>query len=198
MQGNRIAAPEASARVQGLGRCDVLRIELQPCQIRGMVDELEERRGPLHEAFEHARGHWDELSEIQREAPQGLKLEQDVSDAAYSLWLFGAIRAQVPAIGHDRAVTLIGPASIMADLIAAATRNAVDDLGARLRDQGGGDRDRPTDLGEATAAVAAWVATHAECEALVWFRFDKDWDPIHDLAWPAPYRTAADSREPMP
>jgi hypothetical protein len=41
--------------VQALGLSDVLRAELQPCQLAGVVDELNELRRPLVESFEVAR-----------------------------------------------------------------------------------------------------------------------------------------------
>jgi hypothetical protein len=34
----------------------------------------------------------------------------------------------------------------------------------------------------ATAAAAAWVETYIECEALEWFNFDPDWDPVQRMA----------------
>jgi hypothetical protein len=38
-----VAVPNLS-RVRGLGLCDVIRVELEPCQITGAIEELEERR----------------------------------------------------------------------------------------------------------------------------------------------------------
>jgi hypothetical protein len=48
---SRGSAVPVSSRVQGMGLCDALRVELEPCQIAGAIDELEERRGPLNEAI---------------------------------------------------------------------------------------------------------------------------------------------------
>lgn len=36
-------------------------------------------------------------------------------------------------------------------------------------------------LRKATAAAAAWVETYIECEALEWFNFDPDWDPVQRM-----------------
>ena len=54
-------APEV-ASVQALGLSDVLRVELQPCQLAGLIEEVDERRGPLRETFERARDRWEALS----------------------------------------------------------------------------------------------------------------------------------------
>jgi hypothetical protein len=183
MRVNRTAAP-ISARVQGLGSCDVLRIQLEPCQIAGMIDELEERRGPLHKAFEHARARWDSLEDWQREGRQADDAETDLAEAAYALWLFGAIRAQLPAVDHDERVALLGPASIIAELVASVARNAVEDLGEQVRQPLGSDEVAQTRLRDVAARAAEWVQTYAECSALVWFRFDEDWDPVRDVTWP--------------
>jgi hypothetical protein len=74
MQWHRTAAgierrrPDAPAvtTVQGLGLCDVLRVELQPCQIAGAIDELDERRGPLEESYQRARTQWSALPDSER------------------------------------------------------------------------------------------------------------------------------------
>jgi hypothetical protein len=74
MQSHRTAAgierrrPDAPAvtTVQGLGLCDVLSVELQPCQIAGAIDELDERRGPLEESYERARTQWSALPDSER------------------------------------------------------------------------------------------------------------------------------------
>jgi hypothetical protein len=181
MQDNRIAA--VPARVQGLGLCDVLRVVLEPCQICGMIEELEERRGPLHEAFDTARTCWDALDQAQRDGPLGNELQEGLSESAYALRMFIRIRAQVPAVDHDETVALIGPASIITELVAAASRNAVEDLAERLCEPAGEDPERSARLHAAAAAVTAWTSLQAECEDVVWFNFDKRWDPIRELAW---------------
>lgn len=105
MQDNRIAA--VTAHVQGLGLCDVLRIELEPCQIVGMIEELEERRGQLHEAFQDAGRRWDALDERERERSE--ELNRTLSESAYALWVCSAIRNQLPAVDHGGAVAVTGP-----------------------------------------------------------------------------------------
>ena len=182
MRDKRIAAPPARARVHGLGLCDALRVALEPCLIAGMIDELEERRGPLHEAFERARAQWDALAEDQRTGPCAAELEDELSASAYALEVSSALRAQLPAPGHDEPVVIVGPASLMANLVGAGARNAVHDLAALLRESPRADEDQQQRRRSAATAVAAWVETYLDCEAVVWFNFDDDWDPVRCVA----------------
>jgi hypothetical protein len=81
--------------VQGLGLCDALRLELQPCQIAGAIDELEERRGPFNEAFEKARTRWDALAEQER-GPEAVVLEEELSMSGDALRVLTSLRSQLP------------------------------------------------------------------------------------------------------
>jgi hypothetical protein len=178
MRDNRIVAPPARARVQGLGLCDALRVELEPGQIAGVIDELEERRGPLHEAFENARARWDALAGHERTGQRANELERDLSASAYALEVSSALRAQLPARGGDAPVVMVGPASTMADIVTACARNAVDELAALIGRSPGADESAHRQLLAAATTVSAWVATFIECEAVVGFNFDDDWDPV--------------------
>jgi hypothetical protein len=171
-----VAVPNPS-RVRGLGLCDVLRVELEPCQIAGAIDELEERRGPLNEAFEQARTRWDALAEQESQRPTERTLQHEPSRSAYALRLLSMLRAQLPAIGHGEPVAIVGPASSISGLIAAAARNAVDELSELIREPQRSDGQSETRLRAAMAATSAWLETYIDCEALEWFTFDPPYDP---------------------
>lgn len=88
------------------------------------------------------------------------------------------MRGQLPAATHDVPVTLVGPASTISGLVVATACNAVDDLAELIRESPRTDERAQGRLRHAAAAVAAWVQTYIECEALEWFNFDPDWDPV--------------------
>jgi hypothetical protein len=190
MQQNRIDVQVAGARfggavpnpsrVQGLGLCDVLRVELEPCQFAGAIEELEEQRGPLNETFEHARTRWDALAEEAAAGSIAQSLEQELSKSASALRVLTMLRAQLPALDHDKPVVVVGPASAISELIALAARNAVDDLGELVRQPLRSGAEAEAKLRAALAAVVAWLDTYIECEALEWFTFD----PLDDSSDP--------------
>jgi len=71
--------------VSGLGVCDVWRLELWPW----LVDELEELRGPLEEALQHARA--------KQAVDHSEALADEVCAREYDLRRVRAMRAQLPA-----------------------------------------------------------------------------------------------------
>jgi hypothetical protein len=174
----RLAQP--ALRVQGLGLCDALRVELDPCQIAGAIDEIEARRGPLHEAFQDARARWDAVADWERERGDPT-LEHELSSTAYALRILTKLRGQLPTAAHESPVALVGPASTVSEIVAAAARSVVDDLAELIRDSPRSDERAQTRIRDATAAVAAWVQTYLDCESLEWFNFDSDWDPVHQI-----------------
>jgi hypothetical protein len=172
--------PEPSS-VQGLGLCDALRIQLQSCQIAGAIEELDARHEPLRESFEHARTRWDELAERDG-GPADARVEADLSRSAYALRVHTRLRAQLPTAAHEASVWLVGPGSTMTSLVAGAVVSAVDDLAELVRQSPKTNLQAQMGLRRATAAAAAWVETYIECEALEWFNFDPDWDPVQRMA----------------
>jgi hypothetical protein len=152
--GARLNPAPPSPRVRGLGLCDALLVELEPCQIAGAIDELEERRGPVTERFELARNRWEALAERERGAdPDGL--EQDMSRSAYALEALTKLRAQLPTPAHDEAVAVVGPAAIVSALVGASARNAADELAEVMRNPLGTDvalPSRGSSRGQATSA----------------------------------------------
>ena len=182
MHPHRTAARQ-SPRVRGLGLTDVLSVELEPCQVGGMIEELDERQGPLHEAFDVARRRWDALSEAERDRPHGRELEESMSDAAYLLEVSRKLRSQLPAPADQTGGTLVGPASLVSSLIRGGARNGVAELAEVLQDPCGADEQTQRRLLAVAKCVVAWIDTYVECEALIWFRLD-DGEPVHDVAWP--------------
>lgn len=171
----RDAVPTRST-VRGLGLCDVLSVELEPCQIAGAIEHLEERREPLNEAFEQARTRWDAIAESERASMR--ELEHELSKSAYALRILTMLRGQLPTPHHPDPIMLVGPASMVSGMIAAAARNAVDDLGELIRESPKIDQEAHARLRAAVAAVAAWVETYVDCEAMEWFTFDAPYDPL--------------------
>jgi hypothetical protein len=171
-----LAREQTCSSVHGFGLCDALRVELQPCQIAGAIEELEERRGPLNEAFERARTRWDAVADEARSA-DSVAVEEELSRSAHALHVLSALRGQLPTAQHDAALTIVGPATTISELVAATARNAVDDLAELIRESPKTDERAQTKLREATAAVAAWVKTYIDCEALEWFTFDPEPGP---------------------
>jgi hypothetical protein len=169
------------SKVRGLGLCDVLRVELEPCQIAGAIEELEEWRGPLSETFEQARTRWDEVADKESPGPLGRKHEHELSRSAYALHVLSRLRAQLPTLDHDQPVVVVGPASMVSHFIAGAARNAVDDLAESIRPplKAGGEAEAK--LRTALAAANAWLDTYMECEALEWYTFDPPFDPAGSL-----------------
>lgn len=165
--------------VQGLGLCDALRIHLLPCQIAGAIEELEARRGPL--TFEHARTRWDDLADRDG-GPAAASVEEELSRSAYALRVLAKLRAQLPTAAHEAPVWIVGPGSTMTSLVATAVVSAVEDPAELVRVSPRTDLQAQSKLRDATTAVAAWVETYVECEALEWFNFDPDWDPVQRIS----------------
>jgi hypothetical protein len=174
-------APEV-ASVQALGLSDVLRVELQPCQLAGLIDEVDERRGPLRETFENARARWEALSRDNGiVSPSAASdAEAQLSSAAYALRVLAAIRSQIPIHRADQPFALVGPAITISEIITAAARNTVDELAELLRAETSRTphAERYKKLRELTSAAQAWVETYVECHAVEWYRFDPEWDPV--------------------
>jgi hypothetical protein len=176
----RPTPPPGQGTVYGLGLTDALRVELQPCQLSELIDELDALREPLGEAFERARAEWGALTSRADGDPLGVAAaaEQRLEGAAYALRILTAIRSQVPAPGIDRPFAIVGPATTISTIITGAAQNAADRLGDSLRKRSkrdSGTRDR---LRELAVAALAWVETYIDCEAIEWYRFDPDWDPV--------------------
>jgi hypothetical protein len=166
--------------VVGLGVTDALRIELQPCQIEGLVSELEELAGPLAEAYEHARGRWLEISRLGDRAwpPSVADAEHDLSAAAYVLRALSALRTQAPSTAPTTSVALVGPTELLTTIVVGAAQHAAATLVQMLDES---DRPAPDGierLRRLGAAARAWAETYADCRTVEWFSFDPNWDPV--------------------
>jgi hypothetical protein len=168
--------------VHGLGLTDALRVELEPSQIPGLKAALGELRGPLIETYESARAEWLAVSrggecEHYRAIAEA---EAALAGAAYALRVLAAIRDQVPERGIAAAFVITGPSGMFAEVVRGATRNAVRELGTVLDALGARGEPGRHALPELADAVRAWVRTYADFDAVHWYRFDPNWDPIHD------------------
>jgi hypothetical protein len=124
-----------------------VRIDLEPCQLPTLLDELfttiEPGGGSLREAHERER----------------LIATEDVSDAGALLHEYARILVDLGAESRrsvvDTAVSLTTPLEIADDLVRACARNACEELAALTRERGS-DR---TAVSAAAQAAAAWSRT---------------------------------------
>ena len=196
MQVDRIAGvARLAGGVRGLGVCDVLRVELDPAQRSGLLEQLRSRiatlervgRGAADEGAGDAldEGAGDALDEGAGDAPDegaGDAPDEAADDPARvheELRLLARIRADLPPSAADP-FTLTGPAGLVLDLVGACLSRAVATAHARL---GEGE---PGVLWVAGCereleAAAAWITTSLECHAVEAFSFEPGADPVH--AW---------------
>jgi hypothetical protein len=174
MQDQGIAGPAAASvrarSVSGLGVCDVWRLELSAAQWPWLVVELEELRGPLEEALQHA---WAKQAVDDSES-----LADEVAAREYDLRLVRAMRAQLPARGHDGTVVFAGPDELVRELVDGTVRNVVGALSELVDAQRVGDEHDRARLIETAEAAAAWVQTLVDCQEVEAFSFDPAADPV--------------------
>jgi hypothetical protein len=156
--------------VRGFGVCDLLAVELQSSQVAGLVEEIEERQRVATEAFREATARWDAVPEGERKA--GHPSEEDLAHAAYHLDLLSALRSQLPAVGGESHAMLVGPQSLIADVIWAAARNTAEDLVDLVRAAEHVHAAAPQALLDVARAALAFAASHVACLEITWFTFD--------------------------
>jgi hypothetical protein len=161
-----------SGSVCGLGVTDALRLELAPVQLRWLIDELEEVRGPLEEQLQRERARC-------ADAPDELASEQ-LDATEHELQLLRMMRAQLPASDRDGTVAFVGPTGMVLDLVRGTMRNVVQALSELVRGEAIGDPDWHDRVGQTAEAATAWVKAFLDldCEAVELFRFDPESDPI--------------------
>lgn len=166
--------------VQALGLSDALCVELRNCQLADFVNELDELQGPLSETYECARRHWLELSrgETSPPPPEASAAEEKLWTAAYAIRVLAAIRFQVPQTPGDERTVVVGPATVVSSIIEGATRHAADELGELLRESPKLGVELQTAIRHRAAALQAWVETYVDCQAVGWYLFDPNWDPV--------------------
>jgi hypothetical protein len=166
--------------VVGMGLTDVLRVELQPSQVRGLIEEVDELYRPLTETFERARANWEAVSkrsgaDVTRRTAEAA---EELSAASYSLRVLAAIRAQVPEAGALAPVVIVGPTSMLSRIVAGATHDVVANLGELIGSPSRLARATAEEVLELARTVSAWVATYADCHAVAHYSFDPNWDPV--------------------
>jgi hypothetical protein len=176
----RPAPPPRIASVQALGLSDALRVELQPSQRAGLVDELRRQQRPTAVAFESARDRWEALSS--RKAGDALGqaavAEAQLDSKAYALRVLAAIGSQVPVGASDEPFAIVGPATTVSSIIEGAARDAADRLGEFLRSPSRPNAETWGKLRELDVAAHAWVETYIACQAVEWYSFDSDCDHV--------------------
>jgi hypothetical protein len=171
MQAEAIAGgATSSGTVRGLGVCDALSVELQPCQLPWLIDELEEMRGPLE----------DELQRLRCGCDGGDREELERSE--YELRLLRMVRAQLPGAGRqERPVELVGPSGMIGEVALNTMRHVVDVLSDLAHARPAADPQVAARLRDTAAAANAWVRTVLDCRAVEAFSLDPDADPT--AAW---------------
>jgi hypothetical protein len=160
MQADRIADPARLAgTVRGLGVCDVLRVELAPCQRPALAREL------AHRAAASSR----ELAEVQSRARARGVRRADTSE-------LNRLRAEARVLAQLRAAlpvepvapfVLTAPAGLVVELVTACLHAVVERLG-----------EDPEAAGPLEAATA-WMTTALDCRAVESFCFEPGVDPLH-------------------
>jgi hypothetical protein len=153
----------ATARVSGLGLCDALRVELDPTQVSWLLDELEDRRGPLEDELARLRG---------RQAAAG-----ELADREYELRLLRLMRASLVGAAADQPAVWIGPAGLVLDVARATMSHVAAMLAEEASDRGARGRHGTESLSVTATAAHAWALTVRACELVSAFTFDGDADP---------------------
>lgn len=191
MQSHRIAGEaDGSARrpvqrssiagVQGLGVSDALRIELDPCQVPWLVDEIDALRDVVDDAQAHQRARWEAVTETVRRArlPEAVEVEDELDRLRYEARVLEMVRDQlVRRPDREAPVAVFGPARIMAELVRGTARHVAATLGALLQTEPKADADARAELVRTAAVAGVWTETYVACEAVEWFSFDPDADP---------------------
>jgi hypothetical protein len=187
MQADRTAGESSSPapaswiqRAQGLGVSDVLRIELEPRQVPGLLEEV----GALRDVFERELvAEIDALEAIspqdrRRETPQAVRAQADVDARTYQLRALAVIARQLADAPRNEPVCVFGPSRLISELVGGATQNVVGVLGDRLDAAPRDDTAALEELVETAEAARAWVEAWVACRRVEWFSFDPDFDPV--------------------
>jgi hypothetical protein len=164
VSARRAIAPPPVDRVCGLGLCDALRIELEPCQVDSLHAEIDELRRGLDEAI---------CVSIGRGAGRG------TDSLSYEHQVLDMIRTQVVRLHESSGrVVVSGPAVVLTEIVAGAARDAADELAEIVRRHPRGDSHTGAALLEAARVASAWAATYAALQAVESYSFDPDCDPV--------------------
>lgn len=169
--------------VHALGLSDVLRAQLQPCQLAGLVDELDELRKPLLESFEDARRAYEDLASRHNGDSLGTvrAAEAKLESAAYTLRILAAMRSDVPSTTPREPFELVGPATMVSTVIEGAARDAIDSAAELLRSSTTPNSAADLKLREFATAAQAWIETCLDCRAIELYSFDPDFHSPPEL-----------------
>jgi hypothetical protein len=143
-------------RICGLGVCDVLRVEIEGCQLASLRSEIDELRLVYDEAIAAAiRGDDGELGRL-----------------SYERQVLDAIDAEAKSADTQR-VVIYGPGRLVSEIVAGATRNAADILAEHVRTRSTND----AALVAARVAVA-WIETLVATRAVESYSFDSAFDHV--------------------
>ena len=168
------------ARVQGLGVADALRVELEPCQVPWLVDEIDALRDVVEDALEHERARWEAVSGASRRArlPGAVEVEDELDRIRYEARVLEMIRDQVVGRPNGEGpVAVFGPARIMAELVRGTVRHVAATLGELLQAEPRSDAGARAELVRTAAVAGVWTETYVACQAVEWFSFDPAADP---------------------
>jgi hypothetical protein len=160
----RAVPPPPVDRVCGLGVCDVLRVELESCQLDSLRAEIDEQRRGFDDVVARATACGDEI---------------EAMPLRYERLVLEMIARELPlAAPQDGRFVVHGPASVVGDLVTGAARDAA----AVLVDHLSGPPVGHTAAGEAllhAARVAgAWTETYVATHAVGAYSFDPNSDHV--------------------
>jgi hypothetical protein len=151
-------------RVSGLGVCDVLRVELESCQLDSLRAEIDESRRGFDDVVVRGTACGDEAEAVP------LRYERVVLEM---------IARELPlATPEDGRFAIHGPASVVSDPITGAARDAAEVLVDHLSGRPVGDTAAGEALLHAARVAAAWAETYVATHAVGAYSFDPHSDHV--------------------
>jgi hypothetical protein len=156
--------PPPIDRVCGLGLCDVLRVELENCQLESLRDEIDEQRHVFDDATALAAHCGDE------ESLDALRYEREVLEMI--------AKQVVEARPEDARVVVWGPARMVSGLVSGAAREAAAQLVEHVRRKPLSHSPTGGALIAASRIAAAWAETYVAVQAIEGYSFDPRTDHV--------------------
>jgi hypothetical protein len=85
---------------------------------------------------------------------------------------------QSQLVGSTDAPVLYGPSRLVDELVTLGVRAAIADVHARLQMPRLASEDERRAVLTARAVLNAWIASYVDVQAIQWFGFDADADPL--------------------
>lgn len=158
----RAAPPPPVDRACGVGLCDVLRIELDACQIESLRDEIDELKRVLDEAMVAAAERGD---------------DDGLNRCRYDREVLDMVAGQLAGGHGGERVVVVGPAAMLSELVGGAARDAGERLVDHLAERRPRDGTSAEALVAAAELAAAWARTYAAVNAVETYSFDPAVDP---------------------